>query len=87
MDEKNSKKTPAKPVNIQVHVPEELRPAKYANLVNIDASDEAVTLDFIFVNPRDNPSGTLVTRVVVDRSMLKRMTDTLVDLTEVVGRK
>ena len=75
------------PQELQVNVPLELRAPKYANLVNISASDGEITLNFIYVNPQDNPAGTLVSRVAVPRSMLGTLTDTLETLSEVAGRK
>jgi hypothetical protein len=71
---------------VQVKVPTGLRAPAYANLVNIGASDGEITLNFVYVNPQDTPVGTLVSRVVVPRSMLGKMTDILVELAEAAGR-
>jgi hypothetical protein len=82
-----SKQSPSsKPKEVQVNVPSQLRAPAYANLVSMSAGDSEVTLNFIYVNPQDNPAGTLVSRVVVPRAMLGKMTDMLVQISEVAGR-
>lgn len=74
------------PQEVNVHVPENMRPGVYANIVSLNASETEVTINFVYFNPSDNPQGTLVSRVVVPRAMLKNMTDLFIDLTEAVGR-
>ena len=73
--------------NIDVVVPADKRAALYANYINMDTSDNEITIDFIYVNRRDNPKGTLVSRVVLPIAMLEKMTDGFVQVLEVKGRK
>lgn len=63
----NNPKTPPKPEEIQVLVPEKLRVGLYANISQVNASDNEVTVNFIFFSPGDSPQGTLVSRIVMPR--------------------
>lgn len=72
--------------DILVNVPVERRAPAYANLVNVTASDSEVTLNFVYTNQQDEPAGTLVSRVVIPRAMLGKVTDLLVEIAEAAGR-
>lgn len=76
--------TPAS--DVKIVVPAKLRQAAYANLVNMDVSQHEVTLDFIYVNRRDDPPGTLVARVALPIEMLEKLTDNFVQALEIKGR-
>jgi hypothetical protein len=75
-----------KPKEVHVSVPSNLRAATYANLINVNTTNDDVTLNFVYVNPQDTPQGTLVSRVVIPRSMLKKVTDLFVEVSEAIGR-
>ena len=59
--------------SIQIHVPNSLRAGNYANFVNMSVTQSEVVLDFIFINPNDNPKGTLASRVVLPRDMAQQL--------------
>ena len=63
----NSKQQDINPEEIQILVPENIRAGAYANTAQIGVSPEEVTLNFIYVNPNDNPQGTMVSRVIVSK--------------------
>lgn len=65
------------PQEIQVTLPEEKRPGVYANMTNINLTNNEVVLNFIFVNAADTPQGTLVSRVIVTRQHAEQILDTL----------
>lgn len=60
-----------------VQVPDKLRAGAYANVVNATATVSEVALNFIYVNPKDTPQGTLVSRVIVNRDTAREMADLL----------
>lgn len=62
---------------IGVHIPNELRSGRYANIVNATVTPGEVTLNFIYANPNDTPQGTLVSRVVVNRDTAREMAELL----------
>lgn len=67
---------------IKVKTPDDLRRGVYANTVNVVATNSEVTLNFIYNNPNDDPSGTLVSRVVVPPSFAKNLSDVLNQVNE-----
>lgn len=60
-----------------VHVPNELRGGKYANVVNATVTPGEVALNFVYANPNDTPQGTLVSRVIVNRNTAREMAELL----------
>lgn len=60
-----------------VHVPNELRAGKYANVVNATVTPGEVALNFVYANPNDTPQGTLVSRVIVNRDTAREMAELL----------
>lgn len=76
-----------KEVKVEVSIPQHLRAAVYANFINMDTSDNEITLDFIYVNKHDTPNGTLVSRIILPLAMLDKLTDGFVQVLELKGRK
>lgn len=71
------------PIELGVHLPEDLRAGKYANVVNAGVGKQEVTLNFIYANPNDTPQGTLVSRVIVNRDTAREMAELLKQIVSV----
>lgn len=65
------------PVELGVHVPNDIRSGRYANVVNASVNASEVTLNFVYANPNDTPQGTLVSRVIVTRDTAREMAEIL----------
>jgi hypothetical protein len=65
------------PEEIQILVPEPLRSGVYSNTAQMTVSNAEVTLNFIYINPNDNPQGTLVSRVIVTKEHAMQLSEHL----------
>ena len=54
-----------KPEDLDISLPSELRGGVYSNLVSMTSTDDDISLDFIYVNPRDERPATVVSRVIM----------------------
>lgn len=68
-----SEESQLKPQELQVSIPEKLRPGVYANITNINVTPNEVVFNFIYANPHDTPSGTLVSRVIVNKKHARQL--------------
>ena len=55
------------PEQLEVQVPDSVRPGVYANVTNVSATPNELVLNFIFANQNDKPNATQVARVIVSR--------------------
>jgi hypothetical protein len=60
-----AKQLPVEVDNIKIEIPLALRGGIYSNTVSVTVTNNEVTINFIYVNPTDDPQGTLVSRVVI----------------------
>lgn len=65
------------PQELQITLPEKIRPGVYANITNISITNNELVMNFIFANSEDTPNGIVVSRVIVSRKHAKQILDTL----------
>ncbi|MND03206.1 hypothetical protein D3C83_229220 [compost metagenome] len=61
-------------------VPQNLRAGVYSNLANITITENELVIDFLNVNAKDNPSATLVSRVILPPKHGKALAETIKNL-------
>lgn len=63
---------------IGVYIAPKVRAAKYSNAIQLNVSVADVALNFVYVNPDDEPQGTLVSRVVIPHDQAEKLSEALV---------
>jgi hypothetical protein len=67
------------PQELQVKVPDNIRPGVYANITNVNITKSELVLNFIYANEADVPQGTVVSRVIVTREHARELVELLKD--------
>jgi len=71
--------------SVQVRIPDSIASGVYANVVNINASQNEVVMDFILHIP-NQPNAILSSRVIVSRGTAQELSDLLEALLRVVKK-
>lgn len=53
------------------------RGSTYSQLVGVTVTDVDVTLEFVFINPRDNTKGQVVSRITLPRNVGTSLAETI----------
>lgn len=75
------KQLPVDPKDMkEITIPPELKGGVYANTINVTATNSEVVINFINLNPTDEPKGTLVSRVVIPSVLAEKLSQILQDV-------
>lgn len=61
--------------------------SRYAQFVGVTVTDIDVTLEFVFINPRDNTKGQVVSRVTLPRKVGESLAETIFTVMKMHDKK
>lgn len=70
------KKSQSKPKGLTVNAGS-FTGSKYSQLVGVTVTDDDITLEFVYINPRDNTKGEVVSRVTLPPAAGESLAETI----------